>query len=178
MALRCTWHHICLHISCLVHGLHGVWCGTLAHWVTQSVDAPLRTSEANSPIFTWRRYKPVRTSLQLMPMYVFQKTAGRGWNVTLSCLWLLLAVYQAAYVSCDEYDNQILPGQLLFAPKQLLSSGSCLTTTAATCMERMFTPPTTRLPVPSSIVSSLADTALWRCRKESRTCEVSMHMVL
>ena len=65
-------------------------------------------------------------------MYVFQKTAGRGWNVTLSCLWLLLVAYQAAYVSCDEYDNQILPGQLLFAPKRLLSCGSCLTATVAT----------------------------------------------
>ena len=57
---------------------------------------------------------------------------ARGWNVTLLCLWLLLAVYQAAYVSCDECDNQNLPGQLLFAPKRLLSSGSCLTATVAT----------------------------------------------
>ena len=52
-----------------------------------------------------------------------------GWNVMLSCLRLL---YQASYVSCDEYDNQILPGQLLFALKRLLSSGSCLTATVAT----------------------------------------------
>ena len=57
---------------------------------------------------------------------------ARRWNVTLSCLWLLLAVYRAAYASCDEYDNQILPGQLLFAPERLLSSGSCLTATVAT----------------------------------------------
>ena len=26
MALRCKWYHVRFNISCLVHGLHGVWC--------------------------------------------------------------------------------------------------------------------------------------------------------
>ena len=39
MALRCKWYHIWFHVSCLVHGLHGVRFrdGTLAHWITYSV---------------------------------------------------------------------------------------------------------------------------------------------
>ena len=43
VALRYKWYHFWFHVSCLVHGLHGVWCsfqgwdsGTLAHWVTLS----------------------------------------------------------------------------------------------------------------------------------------------
>ena len=42
-------YHVLLHMSCLVHGLHGVWClfffrdGMLAHWVTHSVGVSLRT---------------------------------------------------------------------------------------------------------------------------------------
>ena len=49
VALRCKWYHFWFHVSCLVHGLHGVWCsfqgwdGTLAHWVTHSVGVSLRT---------------------------------------------------------------------------------------------------------------------------------------
>ena len=95
------------------------------------------------------------------PVSIDLNMASR-WNVTLPCLWLLLAVYRAACASCDECENQILPGQLLFVPKQLLSSGSCLTVTVATWRGCSHLWPR-ELPVPSSTVLSING---WYCSLE------------
>ena len=50
VALRCKWYHFWFHVSCLVHGLPGVWCSfqgwnvgtlgnTLSAWVCiQGID--------------------------------------------------------------------------------------------------------------------------------------------
>ena len=59
MALRCKWYHVWFHISCLVHGLHGVWdVGTLgitlSGCVTQDHRVNLiytRVSLHTSPVF-------------------------------------------------------------------------------------------------------------------------------
>lgn len=50
----------------------------------------------------------------------------------MECYALVFVVVTCSLSSCNEYDNQVLPGQLLFAPERLLSSGSCLTATVAT----------------------------------------------
>ena len=54
-ALRCKWYHFWFHVSCLVHGLHGVWCsfqgwdvGTLGNTLSGCVtqDPKLGPSDA------------------------------------------------------------------------------------------------------------------------------------
>ena len=54
----------------------------------------------------------------------------------LSCLWLCLVVCRVTCVSCEEQSVKRDPRELLFAPEQLLPSGSSLTVTVTIWREK------------------------------------------